>query len=41
MEITGQNAIANHLVSLPPTKHHIYSLDFFPMKGRKSENEKS
>ncbi len=34
-EIIGQNAISTHLVSLPPTKHDIYSLDFFPMKGKK------
>ncbi|CAF1274162.1 unnamed protein product [Rotaria sordida] len=31
-EINGQNAIASHLISLPPTKHHIYALDYFPMK---------
>ncbi|CAF0906688.1 unnamed protein product [Adineta ricciae] len=31
-EINGQNAIANYLVGLPPTKHYIYALDFFPMK---------
>ncbi|CAF0794713.1 unnamed protein product [Rotaria sp. Silwood1] len=31
-EINGQNAIGNYLVSLPPTKHHIYALDYFPMK---------
>jgi len=32
-EINGQSAIASHLVSLPPSKHQIYALDFFPMKG--------
>lgn len=34
MEINGQSAIANHLVALPPTRHHIYALDYFPMKGK-------
>ncbi|CAF4454961.1 unnamed protein product [Adineta steineri] len=33
IEINGQTEIAKHLVALPPTKHHIYALDFFPMKG--------
>ncbi|CAF0933361.1 unnamed protein product [Adineta steineri] len=32
IEVNGQTEIAKHLVALPPTKHHIYALDFFPMK---------
>lgn len=34
-EFTGRDAIAKHLISLPPTRHNVYSLDFFPMKGKK------
>ena len=32
-ELNGRDAIAKYLIALPPTRHHIYSLDFFPMKG--------
>ncbi|CAF0851296.1 unnamed protein product [Adineta ricciae] len=28
----GRDVIAKHLVALPSTRHHIYALDFFPMK---------
>jgi len=34
IELNGHDAIAKHLISLPPTRHNIYSLDFFPMKGK-------
>jgi len=40
-EINGQNAIASHLVSLPPTKHQIYALDFFPMKDLFPDEDKT
>ncbi len=33
-ELNGRDEIAKHLISLPSTRHNIYSLDFFPMKGK-------
>ena len=32
-ELSGRDVIAKHLIALPATRHHIHSLDFFPMKG--------
>ena len=37
IELNGRDAIAKHLISLPATRHHIYSLDFFPMKGKRND----
>ncbi len=36
IELNDQSEIAKHLISLPASRHHIYSLDFFPMKGKKT-----
>ena len=33
LEFNGREAIAKHLTSLPATRHNLYSLDLFPMKG--------
>ncbi|CAF4884038.1 unnamed protein product, partial [Rotaria socialis] len=30
-ELDGSSTIAKYLIALPPTRHNIYALDFFPM----------